>query len=339
MRDLRLAALRRFAAAITIINLLGHLLFGFEGSWAQLFVAALSAYATELVLEVIDAWANRRPVKFRGGPVAFVNFMLPAHITGWAIAMLMYAGGRVLPFAFAAVIGIASKALFQATVNGGRRHFFNPSNMGLTVTFLLFPSIALSVPYQYTENFLGYGDIVLPSIVICIGTFLNWRFTRRLPLVLAFLSAWALQAVLRFLLLGHALIPALSPMTGMAFLLFTYYMVPDPGTTPSQPRRQVLFGASVSLVYGALVALHVVFGMIFALAIVCGIRGIALWVAAARAERRSAAGVPADLVVAAGKAAAVVAPIEVGLAAARLAGQEPALVDEAPGRERVVGRT
>lgn len=338
MKDPRLAALRRFASAITIINVLGHTVFGFESSWAQLFAAAGTAYVAEILLEVIDAWAHHRPVKFRGGVVAFVNFMLPAHITGWAIGMLMYGGDRLLPFMVAAVIGIASKTIFQARVKGAARHFFNPSNMGLTVTFLLYPTIALSVPYQYTENFLGYGDVVLPSIVICIGTFLNWRFTRRLPLVLAFLGGWALQAVLRSVLLGHALIPALAPMTGMAFLLFTYYMVPDPGTTPSEPRAQVLFGASVSLVYGALVALHVVFGMIFALAIVCGVRGIALWAAALRVPGEAALPAARDLVVAAEAGGVVIAPIEVGRAAARQVTHDAIAPEELRPREQVGGR-
>jgi hypothetical protein len=338
MKDPRLAALRRFATAITIINLLGHLFFGFESSWAQLAVSAATAYASELLLELIDARVNRRPLAFRGGPVAFINFLLPAHITGWAIAMLMYSGDRLLPFAFAAAVAIASKAIFQAPGKGGLRHFLNPSNTGLTATFLLFPATALSVPYQYTENFLGYGDVVLPSIVICIGTFLNWRFTRRLPLVLAFLGGWILQAVLRSVLVGHALIPALAPMTGMAFLLFTYYMVPDPGTTPSDRRGQIIFGASVALVYGALVALHVVFGMIFGLAIVCGTRGLLLWLADARARRQATVPASAPLAPAAAEVGVVMAPIEVGRTAPRRAEPDKPLGDASPRRERLSGR-
>ena len=33
MKDLRLAALRRFAIAITILNVLGHTVLGFEQAW------------------------------------------------------------------------------------------------------------------------------------------------------------------------------------------------------------------------------------------------------------------------------------------------------------------
>ena len=67
-------------------------------------------------------------------------------------------------------------------------------------------------------------------------------------------------------------------MTGVAFVLFTFYMVPDPGTTPTRPRDQVWFGAAVALTYGLLQALHVVYGLFFALAIVCCVRGGLLWI-------------------------------------------------------------
>jgi hypothetical protein len=59
----------------------------------------------------------------------------------------------------------------------------------------------------------------------------------------------------------------------VAFILFTFYMVTDPATTPSAPRAQVAFGASVAAVYGLLMAAHVVFGLFFALSLVCAARG------------------------------------------------------------------
>ena len=61
----RLPALRRFAAAITILNVLGHFVLGFEQSWAQPLVALGTAYSVELTLEVVSAWAERRRPAFR----------------------------------------------------------------------------------------------------------------------------------------------------------------------------------------------------------------------------------------------------------------------------------
>ena len=67
-------------------------------------------------------------------------------------------------------------------------------------------------------------------------------------------------------------------MTSAAFIIFTLYMIPDPATTPLKPARQALFGFSVAMVYGTLQILHLVFGLFFALLIVCAIRGLSLHV-------------------------------------------------------------
>jgi hypothetical protein len=61
----RLPGLRRFAVAISILNVLGHTVFGFEQAWATPFVALAAAYGTELVLEWADARVSHRPARLR----------------------------------------------------------------------------------------------------------------------------------------------------------------------------------------------------------------------------------------------------------------------------------
>lgn len=73
----RLATLRRFAAAITVLNVLGHTILGFEQSWAQPLVAIAVAYSVEILMEVVGAWAERRPTHFSGGIGKVVDFLLP----------------------------------------------------------------------------------------------------------------------------------------------------------------------------------------------------------------------------------------------------------------------
>jgi hypothetical protein len=77
-------------------------------------------------------------------------------------------------------------------------------------------------------------------------------------------------------------------MTGLAFVLYTFYMVTDPATTPSSARGQVVFGLSVAAVYAALMVSHVVFGLFFALTIVCVARGLGLWALSFARERGTA---------------------------------------------------
>lgn len=293
--DLRLAALRRFATAITILNLAGQSFLGFEQAWAHLFVSLITAYALELALETSDAWAAGRPVRFAGGPRQLVDFLLSAHISGCAVAMLLYAGGRFLPVAFATAVAITSKVILRAPVPGGSRHFLNPSNFGITVTLLLFPEVGIAPPYQFTENVWGVGDVIIPLIIICTGTFLNAKFTRKLPLIGAWLTTFALQAVVRSFISDVSMVSSLLPMTGLAFLLFTFYMVTDPATTPVRPVPQIVFGVAVGLTYGALVFSHVVFGLFFALTIVTAVRGAymtSLVLLPRRATEPSVIGVP-----------------------------------------------
>jgi enediyne biosynthesis protein E5 len=281
----RLAGLRRFAIAITLLNLLGHTVLGFEQSWAQPLVAVGAAYSVKLLLEVVDAQINRRSPLFSGGFQKFIDFLLPAHITGLAIAMLLYANEHLLPLAFASAVAIGSKAIFRVPVGHNFRHFLNPSNIGITLTLLLFPWVGIAPPYQFTENLSGAADWILPGLIICSGTFLNYRFTQRLPLIASWLGCFLLQATLRSFVFGTPLVAALLPMTGVAFILFTFYMVTDPGTTPSEPRSQVIFGAGMAIAYGLLMVCHVVFGLFFGLTLVCIVRGLILYAQALATDR------------------------------------------------------
>ena len=76
-------------------------------------------------------------------------------------------------------------------------------------------------------------------------------------------------------------------MTSAAFMVFTLYMIPDPATTPVKPLQQALFGIAVAAVYGTLLVNHMVYGLFIALAIVCGMRGVGLYIWAAWQSSRA----------------------------------------------------
>jgi hypothetical protein len=160
---------------------------------------------------------------------------------------------------------------------------------------LLFPWVGIAVPYQFTENLGLTGDCLVPMVIICTGSLLNVGYTRRISLALAWVGTFALQAVVSSLLLwyftGYCPIAArLSPMTGVAFILFTFYMVTDPATTPEGRWAQVAFGSSVALVYSLLVMSHVVFGLFVALVMVCVARGLGMYLVVCWKSPNPAAG-------------------------------------------------
>ena len=270
----RLGGLRRFAIAITVLNVLGHTVLGFEQSWAHPVVALLTAYSVELLLELVASRLESRRPRFLGRPIDFVDFLLSAHISGLAVGMLLYSNERLMPVVFAVAAAVGSKAIFRVRMGERWTHFLNPSNFGISLTLLLFPSVGIAPPYQFTENLNGWADWVLPLVIVSSGSFLNWRFTQKLPLIAAWVVGFFLQALIRSTAFGTPLPAALVPMTGVAFVLFTFYMVTDPATTPSRPLHQVLFGTSVAATYGLLLTAHVVFGLFFALSVVCVVRGL-----------------------------------------------------------------
>lgn len=270
---LRFGGLRRFAFAITVFNIFGHFYLGFEQSYAQPLIAIATAYGLELLLEIISAKTEDRPYRFSGGFVKKIDFLLSAHITALAVSMLIYANSRLSVVAFATAAAIASKTLIKAPIGKVKRHFYNPSNLGITITLLLFAWVGIAQPYQFTENLDTYGDWILPAFIIASGSILNALYTKKLPLIAAWVFGFALQALARNLFFDTQLAAAFLPMTGVAFILYTFYMVSDPATTPKSWYGQVFFGFGNAMVYGLLMVSHIVFGLFFALTITCTIRG------------------------------------------------------------------
>lgn len=280
-----LAALRRFAVGITVINIAGHAYLGFEQSYAQPLVALATAYSMQILLETVDSrCAGRRP-RFAGGPLALVNFLLSAHISALAVAMLLYYNDRLWVVAFATAVAIGSKTIFRVPVGKGSGHYFNPSNVAISVTLLLFPWVGMAFPWQFTAALGSFGAWLLPAFVICLGSFINARYNKRFPLIAGFAAGFILQMGVRMLVFQTPFLAMLAPLTGVAAIIYLFFMLPDPATTPERPWPQVAFGFSVPLVYLMLVSLQVVFGLFFALTIVCGIRGAWLYCVAFASSR------------------------------------------------------
>jgi enediyne biosynthesis protein E5 len=301
----RLGGLRRFAVGISLLNLFGYLYLGFEQPWLQPLVALAVAYPLDLGLEKLDARLTGRAPRYAGGARALVDFLLPAHITALAVSMLLFANDRMAPIVFGVAVAIGSKWLLRVPVRGMLKHVMNPSNFGIAVVLLLFPSVGIAPPYQFTENFTGGWHWLVPAIIVVTGSFINARFSGRVPLIAAWLAGFAGQGVVRVAFFGAAPVAPLVPMTGAAFVLFTMYMITDPSTTPFGRREQVAFGLATAAAYGALLTLHVAFGLFFALTLVCAFRGALLALGArrhatervavpvaARAPREAAASVP-----------------------------------------------
>ncbi|WP_254803075.1 enediyne biosynthesis protein [Kitasatospora sp. SUK 42] len=280
-KDPRYLALRNFAISISVFNAFGYTLLGFEQPWLWPFIAVATAYTCEICFELVSAWAQRRAPRFRGnGFRGLYEFLLPAHITALAVNMLTYGNNQLLPLFFGVVIGVGGKHALQAPIAGRMRHFMNPSNFGITMSLVCFGSwFSIAPPYEFTENANTFFRVMIPLIIATAGTVINALLTKRTPLIVGWLGAFAIQAFIRHWIWDVALFSALGAMTGVAFVLFTNYMISDPGTTPMKGRAQFMFGSSVAFVYAILMQFNVVYTLFFATTIVCGLRGLGWWVA------------------------------------------------------------
>ncbi|GGK76476.1 enediyne biosynthesis protein UnbU [Mangrovihabitans endophyticus] len=283
-----LVALRRFALSITAFTVIGHLYLGFEQAYLTPLAALAVGYTLSLILETLDAWARRRPARYRGSARNLVDFLLPTHIAALACAMLLYGNARLLPTVFAVTVAVCGKYLVRVRINGAARHVFNPSNLGISATLLCFGWVAIAPPYQFTEYGGRVSDLVVPAAILVAGTMINAKLTGRMPLIAGWVGGFVLQALIRAAVLPDLLGPALLAMTGVAFVLFTNYMITDPGTTPARPRDQVAFGVGTAMAYGVLVAAHVTFGLFYALTAVCAVRALFLVYRGRRPARAAA---------------------------------------------------
>jgi enediyne biosynthesis protein E5 len=112
-----------------------------------------------------------------------------------------------------------------------------------------------------------------------LGTRLNLLFTGRIPTVLSWLGTFLVLAVIRAWFIQKTPIAAqLVVLTGIPLVLFTFYMITDPQTSPSRIRSQILFGGGIALAYSVLLLARVQYTMFYAVTAICALRG--LWLAA-----------------------------------------------------------
>jgi len=135
----------------------------------------------------------------------------------------------------AAVVAIASK--FTLRVRG--KHVFNPTNFALVAMMLAVQDVWVS-PGQW-----GSG-IVFAFLLASAGGLVVNRAARG-DVTLAFLACYAGLLVGRSLWLGEPLAIPMHRLENGALVLFSFFMISDPKTTPDSRLGRILFAALVAL--------------------------------------------------------------------------------------------
>ncbi len=136
--------------------------------------------------------------------------------------------------ALAAVIAIGSK--FVLRVRG--KHVFNPTNLALVAVVLTTGSAWVSPGQWGAVAFFAF-------LMACLGGLVVQR-AARWDVTAAFLAFHAAILVSRALRLGDPLEIPLHQMQSGALLLFAFFMISDPKTTPDSRAGRIVFAALVA---------------------------------------------------------------------------------------------
>jgi enediyne biosynthesis protein E5 len=157
-----------------------------------------------------------------------------ALISGLSLCLLLRTNSAVLA-ALAAVITIASK--FVLRIRG--KHVFNPTNFGLVALMLATGQVWVSPGQWGSAAFFAF-------LVACLGGLVVNRAARS-DVTYAFLAFYLAVLFGRALWLGQPLAIPLHQIESGAFLIFTFFMISDPKTTPDSRAGRVLFALLVAL--------------------------------------------------------------------------------------------
>jgi Na+-transporting NADH:ubiquinone oxidoreductase subunit NqrB len=158
-----------------------------------------------------------------------------ALISGLSLCLLLRTNSLALAVAAAAVT-IASK--FVLRVRG--KHVFNPTNFGIVALMLATGGAVWVSPGQWgSAAFFGF-------LIACLGGLVVNRAARS-DVTYAFLAFYLAILFGRALWLGQPMAIPLHQVESGAFLIFTFFMISDPKTTPDSRAGRVLFALLVAL--------------------------------------------------------------------------------------------
>jgi enediyne biosynthesis protein E5 len=157
-----------------------------------------------------------------------------ALISGLSLCLLLRTNHLPLA-AVAAFMAIAAKFTFRIR----SKHIFNPTNFAVVALLVLTDRVWVS-PGQW-------GDATFFAFLMgCLGSIVVTRAARA-DVTFAFLFFYVGLLMLRSVWLGEPLAIPLHRLQNGALLLFAFFMISDPKTTPDSRTGRVLFAALVAL--------------------------------------------------------------------------------------------
>lgn len=178
-------------------------------------------------------------------------------ITGLSLTLLLKTNFLWL-FPVAAFLAVVSK--FSLRIRG--KHIFNPANIAIVVLLLFIPDMVWVSPGQWgSAVWFGFALLFFAGLVLGKAT--------RIDTALFFFISYLALLVGRAVWLGDSWDIPLHQLQSGALLIFTFFMITDPKTTPDHRLGRFVFVALVALLGFVLqFSFQIREGLFYALAIV-----------------------------------------------------------------------
>jgi Na+-translocating ferredoxin:NAD+ oxidoreductase RnfD subunit len=170
--------------------------------------------------------------RLAGGPPFWLSAR-SALISGLSLCLLLRTNRSELAI-LTAILVIGAKFLFR--VDG--KHVFNPTNGGIVAMLLITNQVWVSPGQWGSAAFFAF-------LLACTGSLVVNRAARS-DVTYAFIAFYCALLFGRSFYLGEPLGIPLHRLESGALLLFTFFMISDPKTTPDSRTGRVLFAALVA---------------------------------------------------------------------------------------------
>lgn len=228
MNILKLKFDPRLLVTLNHISLLfiGILFFNFQRNISQ----TIWTVGTALFLDVCLRFL------FRKESLSIRNLLSPL-VTSLSLVLLLNSDSTFI-YIFSAGVSIISKYLLSFD----QKHFFNPSLFGIVATYCFFDFGTFSIQYN---QFMGMS---YSAIQLCLLGFFTLYFANRIFMPIfyystligcAFLFSWLQPSI--------GLVDLIGPDFSASGILFAFFMMTDPVTSPKNLKKQAIFSILCAL--------------------------------------------------------------------------------------------
>lgn len=207
--------------ALSLLLLYGLTWLRFDLSWEQTVITLVAAVTAQVAFSKLF---SLQTVELKSALISGLSLCLLLRTNAWWVAGL------------GAAVAIGSKFVLR----WNNRHIFNPTNFALVTLMALCPAQAWVSPAQW-GNFAFFAFLML-----CLGGLVVNRSSRT-DVSLAFLGFYICLVFARSLWLGEPMAIPLHKLKNGGLLLFTFFMISDPKTTPDSRVGRMLFAFLVAL--------------------------------------------------------------------------------------------